>query len=134
MYALSKWEDHTKHKEKFIVAGYALTTLGTLMYFFVYSQGMLLATQIVLGLAIAILDPAFDAVYSHYVKAEEEAADWGAWEAMSYVVTAVAAVIGGYIADSYGFRALFIVMFIISLFGTVYSLRLYKGAKYLSSE
>lgn len=133
MYTLSKWEDRSKHKEKFIIIGYALTSLGCLMYFFVHDQSMLLLTQAVLGIAIAILDPAFDAIYSHYVQVAQEASDWGTWEAMSYVVTGIAALIGGYVVNLYGFRILFIVMFIISLLGTFHSMQLYRSKSYLNS-
>lgn len=134
MYLLSKWEDRIKHKEKFIIVGYSLTSVGCLLYFFVFNQLTLLITQAVLGLSMAILSPAFDAIYSHYVKAKEEASNWGLWEAMGYVVTAIAAIIGGYIADIFGFKTLFIVMFIISLFGVMHSLKLYRGSRYLSRE
>jgi MFS family permease len=134
MYMLSKWEDRAKHKEKFIVIGYALTSLGCLLYFFVFNQFTLLITQVVLGLSIAVLDPAFDAIYSHYVKAKEEASNWGIWESMSYIVTGFAAIFGGYIASSFGFKTLFLIMFIISLFGTIHSFSLYRGKKYLNTE
>lgn len=134
MYLLSRWEDRAKHKEKFVVLGYALTSVGCLMYFFVYDQMTLLVTQAVLGLAVAVLSPAFDAIYSHFIRAEEEASDWGVWEAMSYGVTAVAALAGGYIADRYGFKTLFIAMFAISLLSAGFSLQLYRGSRYLKTE
>lgn len=133
MYLLSKWEDRYKHKEKLIVAGYALTSVGCLFYIFVFNQITLLATQVTLGLAIAVLDPAFDSTYSHYITKREEASDWGAWEAMSYVVTAIAAIIGGYVANFLGFKILFIAMFIISLLGVIKSLSLFKNKKFLNS-
>lgn len=134
MYILSKWEDHNKHKEKFIIAGYALTSLGCLLYYYVYNQFTLLLAQVILGLSVAILAPAFDAIYSHYVIADEEASNWGIWEAMSYVVTAISALIGGYVANSFGFKTLFILMFTISLIGTFNSLLLYRGKIYLNAE
>lgn len=134
MYLLSKWEDREKHKEKFIVFGYAIASLGCFMYLFVFDQLTLLITQATLGFSMAILTPSFDAVYSHYVKEKEEASNWGIWEAMSYIITAIAAVIGGYIVNGFGFKTLFIVMFIISLFSTIQSLFLYRGKKYLDIE
>lgn len=133
MYLLSKWENKHKHKEKLIVVGYALTSVGCLFYIFVFNQITLLITQVILGLSIAVLNPAFDSTYSHYITKKEEASDWGAWEAMGYVVTAIAAIIGGYVADFLGFRILFIIMFIISLFGTIKSLSLFKNKKFLNS-
>ncbi|EKE06880.1 MAG: hypothetical protein ACD_18C00249G0015 [uncultured bacterium] len=134
MYLLSKWEDRAKHKEKFVVLGYALTSIACLSYIFVYNQATLLFTQVLLGLSVAILSPAFDAIYSHYVKVKEEASNWGLWEALSFIVTGLAAVIGGYMANMFGFRTLFIVMFVISLFGALNSIRLYNKKKYLNQE
>lgn len=132
MYSISRWENHVKHKEKLVVAGYLIGAFGALLYYFVDGQSMLLITQVVLGFSVAILSPAFDAVYSHYVNKKKEASDWGAWESMGYLVTAIAALAGGYIADIYGFKTLFIVMFISSICGAIISFRLFKNKKSLS--
>ncbi|MFH1364743.1 MAG: MFS transporter, partial [Candidatus Aenigmatarchaeota archaeon] len=129
MYLISRWENHVIHKEKLIIIGYGLTSVACLSYFFVYNQATLLITQIILGLSMALLNPVFDSLYSHYVKKSEETSDWGIWESMSYIVAAVAAIIGGYLADIFGFKMLFIVMFVISLLGLVNSLRLFKNKK-----
>lgn len=126
MYIISKWEDKVKHKESLIVLGYVLTNVGCFSYIFVSNQAMLLMTQIILGISMAVLDPAFDSVYAHYTSKKEEASDWGIWEAMNYIVTALAAIIGGYIASEFGFRILFIVMFIFSLAGTMQSFAMLK--------
>lgn len=133
MYLISRWEDRFKHKEKLVILGYILTNLGCLMYLFVYNQETLLVTQVILGLSMAILSPVFDSVYSHYVIPESEASNWGVWEAMNYIVAAIAAIIGGYVADYFGFKALFIVMFIISLVSTYKSLSLLRNKRYLNS-
>lgn len=134
MYIISRWEDSSKHKEKLILAGYMLSNVGCLFYIFVNNQAMLLVTQIILGISMAVLSPAFDSVYSHYVTKSEEASNWGIWESMSYIVTAIAAIIGGYVADLYGFRVLFVVMFIISLMSSFEALFLFKNKRYLSSN
>lgn len=125
MYLLSFWEDHVKHKESLIVISYSLISLGCLGYFFVYNQLSLLFVQIILGLATAFLSPAYDALYSHYVEKKEEASNWGLWESMGYIVGAIAAVVGGYVASLFGFKTLFLIMFVISLFGVITSINLY---------
>ena len=133
MYLISRWENHIKHKEKLIFSGYLLAAIGCLSYYFVYNQTTLLLTQVILGFAMAILSPAFDAVYAHYINKKREASDWGAWESMGYLVTALAALSGGYIANFYGFKILFLIMFFISLLGAFYSLRLFGRKKNLES-
>src|SRR3989338_6475661 len=117
MYLLSFLEDKIKHKEKLILFSYALIAIGCLGYYFVYNQFTLLLVQIILGFATALLSPAYDALYSHFVIKKEEASDWGLWESMGYIVGAVAAIIGGYVASIFGFKILFLVMFAVSLLG-----------------
>jgi MFS family permease len=134
IYAISRWEDHSKHKEKLVVAGYFLTAVGALGYSFVDDQMTLVLVQIILGVATAILSPAFDALYSHYVLKERETSNWGAWEGMGYVVTAAAALIGGYIASQYGFPVLFLTMFVAALAGAVTSLALFWNESYLNNK
>ena len=126
MLLISRWEDRFKHKSKLVVAGYGLTALGCLSYIFVYNQLTLIITQVILGLSVAVLNPSFDSLYSHFIDHKKETSEWGAWEAMGYIVTAIAAVAGGYLAYLFGFRALFIIMFIISLFCVFASLSLLK--------
>lgn len=132
LYLISMWENKVLHKEKLVVLGYSINSLGCFLYFFTDTQIMLLITQAILGVGVALVSPAFDALYSHFVKTKEEASDWGAWEAMGYMVAAIAAVLGSLIVENYGFRYLFILMFIASLLGTIASLLLFKDERYLS--
>ena len=134
MYLLSFWENYVKHKESLIVVSYALISIGCLGYYFVYNQATLLGVQIILGLATAFLSPAYDALYSHYVEKKEEASDWGLWESMGYIVGAIAALIGGYLATLYGFKILFLVMFLFSIIGFFTSLNLYRKKRLLQKD
>ncbi len=134
IYLIGRWEDRVKHKEKLIVGGYALTAIGALGYMFVDSQTSLIIVQVVLGIATAILNPAFDALYSHYVIKENETSNWGAWEGMGYIVAAIAAIIGGYTAHTFGFTALFVIMFVAALTGAIISLGLFNSKDYLNHK
>jgi len=134
LYIIGKWEDKVKHKEKLITAGYTLTAIGCLCYYFVDSQAMLIMTQIILGLAEAIQVPAYDALYSKYLEKKKAASQWADWEAMQYIVTAIAAVVGGYLATIYGFKVLFLVMFMISGISIASSLNMFRSKKELESN
>lgn len=134
MFLLGKWEDKIKHKEKLVIAGYSLTTIGCLSYVFVDSQLTLIITQIILGLAGALYIPAFDALYSKFLEKNKETSQWGFEESMIYIVTAVSSLIGGYVAKFYGFKTLFILMFLISLLSVMTSTYLLKNKKYLISS
>mgnify|MGYP003968074129 CR=1 FL=1 len=134
MYFISHWEDKVKHKNRLITLGYSLTALGCLSYIFVDSQLTLVITQMILGVAEAVQVPAYDAMYSSYLRKHKAASEWGNWEAMQYIVTAIAALAGGYLAKSLGFKALFVAMFIFSLFSVFTSLGMFKNSKYLRSQ
>jgi len=134
MYLLSHWEDRFEHKEKLIIIAYGIATIGCFSYLLVYDQISLLITQVILGLSMALLDPAYDSVYSHYVTRSSEASEWGAWEALDYVVTAIAALAGGYIVTSFGFTTLFLSMGFAGILATFLALFLLKDAKYLNKK
>lgn len=133
MYLISHWEDRVKHKEKLVIIGYSLSAIGFLSYYFVNSQMSLIITQIILGLSEAILIPAYDAMYSGYLDKNKEASEWGDWESMRYIVTAISAIIGGYIVHAYNFKVLFLVMFGTSIFSIITSVWLFKTKKYLNT-
>jgi len=115
IFLVSKWEDRVKHQEKLIVAGYALQTLGFLGYLFVQSPLHLFIVQVVFGISLSISIPAYDGVYTRHLDKRKLASGWGAWEGMFWMVAGVSGVAGGYIANTYGFRTLFIIMFALSL-------------------
>ncbi len=127
MYLIGLWEDRHDHKEKFVIGGYFLTSLGILLYYFVENTRMLFITQIILGFSTALLTPAFGAMYTSFLDKNKIASEWGTWGSMWYIVTGIAALIGGYIADSAGFKTLFLVMFFISLLASFSSLRLLEN-------
>ncbi|MCK4670785.1 MAG: MFS transporter [Nanoarchaeota archaeon] len=122
IFIISRWEDHVKHQEKFIIIGYALSCLGYLGYIFVQVPLHLFLVQIVFGVGEAIGVPAYDGLYSKFLDKGRYISEWGVWESMAYIVTGVAAIIGGLLASLYGFRLLFVIMFIASLAGLAISI------------
>lgn len=119
---ISKWEDHFKHQEKLVVAGFVFSCLGFLGYLFIRQPWHLFVVQIVFGLGEAVGTPAYDGLYSRHLDKGKFASEWGLWEGMRWIVTAIAAAIGGFMANLYGFRFLFGIMFVISLIGLITSL------------
>ncbi len=134
LYLMGIWENKVKNKGLFVVAGYALNALGCLSYFFVGNQFQLVITQIILGLSQAVLSPVFDSLYSDFVNRKNKAREWADWEAMLYVTNAIAAIVGGYFVASFGFKNLFLVMFVVALLATLASTGMLKGKKYLSES
>ena len=121
IYIISRWEDHVKHLEKMIRIGYALSALGFLGYIFVQNITQFIIIQVLLGLSVAIRAPALDTLYSRHIDHKKSASEWGDWETMVYIVSALAALIGGYIAKTFGFNTLFMIMFVFSVLSFFFS-------------
>ena len=125
IFFISRWEDHVKHKEKLVILGHAIGALGILGYLFVGSPVHLFIVQIILGIAEAIVAPAFDGIYSINLDRGRFASEWGMYDSMDYMVTGISAAAGGLIASILGFPVLFFIMFILSIASLVVSVRLF---------
>jgi predicted MFS family arabinose efflux permease len=124
IYGMAHWEDRDKHQRKFVIAGYGLSMIGYAGYLFVDSALSLFAVQVILGLAVALKDPAYDALFSESDK--HLALSWGEWESMDYIVYGLGALAGGMIAKTYGFDTLLSIMFGFSVLAFILSLHLLK--------
>lgn len=120
VFLLGLWEDKTKYQEKFIIAGYGLSVIGSFGYLLVNSTSSLFLVQAIMGLAVALKDPAYDALFSES-SGKHLALSWGEWEAMDYIALGVGAFVGGFIAQSFGFRTLLWCMFALSVFSFIAS-------------
>lgn len=126
LFFISRWEDHVKHKERLVVGGWLLSCIGYLGYIFVENPLQLVLVQVVFGIGTAVCNPAFDGIYSKNLDRGHFVSEWGMWESMSFIVTAIGALIGSYVASLFGFRILFMFMFGFSLIGLLVSFRLLK--------
>jgi len=124
MFLIAKYEDRVKHQERLIVFSNSIMCIGFLGYLFISKPIHLFIVQIILGVSSAIGSPVYSAVYSRAVDKKRAAFHWGAWESLWYMVAGMAAIIGGYLANLYGFRFIFVIMFVISLIGLFVSLLL----------
>lgn len=120
---LGKIEDSNRYKAKFVVFGYLMGALGFTGYLFVDSPLSLLGVQAILGMTVAVKDPAYDGLYSKFAKRHLTLA-WGEWEAMDYLTSGISAIVGGLIVTFFGFKSLIFVMIIFSLLGLLMSLGL----------
>jgi len=116
IFFISRWEDSVKHKEKLVVAGYAISSIGFLGYLLIRNPFDLFIVQAIFGISIAIRIPAFDGLYSKHLDKGKFASEWGLWESMNYLLLGISAAAGSFIASIYGFRTLFWAMLVLSLF------------------
>ncbi|MBD3319118.1 MFS transporter [Candidatus Woesearchaeota archaeon] len=129
IFFISRWEDKVKHQEKLVVLGYAIASCGFLGYLFVSKPWHLIIVQVIFGVGEAIGTPAYDGLYSSHLDHGKFISQWGLWDSMAWIVTGIAAAVGGFFASVYGFRSLFMVMFVLSLLGLVSSALLLMRSK-----
>lgn len=113
-----RFEDRLDKKKVFII-GRAINVVGIASYMFVSSPAQLFITQGILGIAIAMMNPTFEALYSRGLRRGHEAFEWSVWEGTINIVLAGAAVTGGIIASTFGFNALFMFMTGMSMMGLI---------------
>jgi MFS family permease len=129
MFLLSRWKFYGEHKAGFVILGYGLACAGFWGYLNVTGPAQLFLVQLIFGLGEAIGTPAWDGLYSWFIKADHFVLRWGEYDAMYNIVVGIAAVIGGWLASLYGFRFLFTVMFTFSLAGLLTSTCLVLGKR-----
>jgi len=121
---LSRWEMRIKEQELLIAAGYFLRSVVFMSYVFMGSIPQLLLTQIMWGAAAALGNPAFDVVYARHTDSENSILQWGEWEGIAAIASGVAALLGGIVAEAFGFEIVFLIMAVLSFSLGLYIWRL----------
>lgn len=124
IFLFSKWELKIKEQELLIALGYILRGGVFVSYAFMTSITQLIMTQVLWGIATALSTPAFDSVYSTHTTKENSIVEWGQWEGISAIVTGVAALVGGFLIQAFGYEIIFIMMAVISVGLGIYIWRL----------
>lgn len=119
-----RYADKLKENELIVVVGYGIMGLAFLGYMLVNSIWSLLVIQMIIGLGEAIYVPAFDAIYSKYLDGHKSGREWGAYEAISYFITALGAISGGFLVTLFGFNMIFVAMGLLSFASAIYIFRL----------
>ncbi len=114
-------------KRRIMVAGYALNTIMTFAYLLVSSAESLFLLQIGLGVANALANPTWYALYDkHSGKGNKDGLLWGVEEGLPDVMTGIGILLGGFIVFNFSFDALFILMGTFQLLATLVQVRIFR--------
>jgi MFS family permease len=117
IFLMGKFQDKIRRDKPVMIIGYSLTALGFLGYYFVSDVAHLFMVQVLLGLGSVVYIPAIDSFYTKYLEKGKYASEWAAWEGIYFIITGVGAIVGAFLAKTFGFRNLFLAMFFSSLLG-----------------
>ncbi len=115
-----KWELRVREQELLLALGYLIRSVVFVSYAFMSSIPQLLLTQVLWGIAAAIGVPAFAALYSTHTSRERSIGEWGGLEGVSSIATGVAALVGGFAIEAFGFQPVFFVMAGVSFLLALY--------------
>lgn len=116
---LGIWENKTKHQEKVLIASRLLAVIGFIGYLFVNNPIDLFLVQVILGVSVALITPAFDSFYSRHIDKNCETEEWGAWEGLYQISLGLSAVAGAIVADYLGFKVLIWLMIMFAIFSLI---------------
>lgn len=131
MLFMGKLQDKLSRDKSVLVVGYALRSLGFLGYYFVSNVPQMFILQVFLGLSVVIISPATYSFYAKYVDSKKLAFQWIAWESTWFILQGIAALIGSFLASLFGFKTLFLVMFVFSLISLAIATQLKEEPKNL---
>ena len=112
---------HSSDTKKYIftILGIACVSLAYLGFAFSKTLPMLFLFYAVAGVGLGIASPAKNALFSMHLDKNKESSEWGIADAVTFIAMALAATIGGFVAEQYGFTWLFFIAFVINLLGTI---------------
>jgi MFS family permease len=101
------WFQH--HIRAFLVLGFALSAACDFSYILVANRWQLFAAQIIAGLALGLVEPAWDSLFTEDIE-HSPAKHWSIWAGGTHLIAGIAALVGGAIVAYLSFTALFVTM------------------------
>lgn len=116
-----------KNLHLWVMIGFFISALCDCAYIFLTNQYQFLAVQVVAGLSLGIINPAWEAIYGQADTVEDAGEKWSLWNGGADFATGIAAMVGAVLVKFTSWNIMFIVMMLISLWSTYYSYLVYKN-------
>ena len=113
-----------------MAAGSALMSLVPFLYFFATTNVQILLLQGLLGVSSAMVSPGWLAIFTRHIDKHIEAEEWGLYNAMVGLGGALTGALSGFLAEKIGFRPLFLIVGIVSVFGTSFLYFVYQDLRH----
>ena len=120
-----KLENHLLDKRLMMVFGYFIISFCAIGLIFIQTPIQLFLIQFCLGVSLALIDPAFLAIFGTNEDKGKESEEWGAWAGGKSIIIGIVSLIGALIVNQFGWTILFIMMFMFQFSAALLSLKLY---------
>jgi MFS family permease len=102
-----------------LFVGSLLGALMPLLYLVISTPTQLYVVEALYGLVIAFTFPSYMVIYTRHIDKEKEATSWGIYFTLNDFSAAIAASIGGIVAELIGFKPLIVGVVILSVLGVL---------------
>lgn len=124
----------TNNLHFWVMVGFFLSAVCDCSYIFLTNQYQFFAVQVIAGIALGIINPAWEAIFSQTeTKEDEEESNlhelgekWSIWNGGADFATGIAALFGAVLVKFTTWNIMFIIMMLISLWSTYYSYLVYR--------
>lgn len=110
-----------------LLLGSFLVSLAPFLYLLCQLPWHLYLIQLIYGIGAALAYPGWCSIFTRHIDNGREAFAWSLYATLTGIGAALAAYLGGIIADKYGFFILFYVVGILSILGSVSLIVLHKS-------
>lgn len=109
-----------------MVLGLFLASFAYFGYMFVDHIWQVFLLQIILGLSATLANPTWCKMFTRHLDKGKEGVEWSMYDVVVGVGAGLAAALGAFIADMYGFDILFFIVGVVAAFSAIVLLFLKK--------
>lgn len=118
-----------KYDFAFMLVGSILLAVAPLGYIFSYEPWHIYALEALNGLGFAMSLPCWYAIFTRHIDRGNEGLEWSTSDTSIALGQALAASVGGLLAEKYGFSPIFLLMSILSVIGASILIFIYRDLK-----
>jgi len=112
-------ESTDKKKLVFSILGIVIVSLSYFSFTFVHSYEMIFVLQSLVGVGLGIISPAKYSLFSQHLNKKHATNEWSFYDAANFICMALAGLVGGFIAQEYGFQLLFKIAGMVIFLGVI---------------
>jgi len=118
---IGKWLDlYRGEKDDYnaMILGMVISSFTPLGFLFISQSWHLYALQMLMAIGMALVIPSKTAIFTRHIDKEKEAQTWGLQSSSLGFAAGIAGIVGGLVANAFGFSALFILVGLLSFLST----------------
>jgi MFS family permease len=118
-----------KDDHRIMIVGSSIITLCAFLYIFVKFPWQVILVQALYGIGGALSYPSWLAIFTRHIDKRKEGFEWSLYYTATDIGAAFAGGLGGLLAATFGYKFVFVIVGIMSTFGTIFLAGITKELK-----